>query len=399
MNQGAEHSAAIVRRRYHTSAGSVLYVLTTIFLAIGAINSQNNLLFFAFGIAAGAIIISGFVSGPALMRLRARRDVPATAEVGRPFVVRYTVWNQSRFWPAFGLLISEDRSTTTEPSPLGPVASSVQHVGARQTVRATASITPQARGIASLDRFTVSTTFPLGLARKSVTFGLPNAIIVRPRQMRLRSSILDRLSGGVSRLNSARNALGHGDEIYGLRAYAPGDAIRTIAWRASARAGTPVVRQTTMPAPARLWIEFRPSVTQLDPHERELAISLAASVARLADTQGFAVGVVGFGSTMLPRPGRRHIERVLDFLARLRVDSEEAPESRETVSRRDSSVVIAASTEPVGPGSVLLAVSEAATYLAPGQTLPDRSPPPVGRIRRAMGEFLGLENHLPETPR
>ncbi len=391
MSPSAEQSASVVRRRYHTSAGSVLYVLTTIFLAIGAINSQNNLLFFAFGIAAGAMVISGFVSGPALMRVRARRDVPATAEVGRPFVVRYTVWNLSRLWPAFGLAIVEEKLSDKAAGPLGDVASCVQHVGTRQTVRATSSITPRSRGLATLDRFTMSTTFPLGLARKSVTFGLPSTMIVRPRQLRLRAGLLDRLAGGVSRLTSARNALGQGDEIYGLRAYAPGDAIRSIAWRASARAGTPVVRQTTMPAPARLWIEFRPSIAILDPHDQEIAISLAASCARMADSHGFAVGVVGFGSTMLPRPGRRHIERVLDFLARLRVDAETPPESRGTVTRRDGSVVIAATPEPIGPGSIVLAVSQAHTYLAPGQELPVRSPPPIGRLRRAVGEFLGLE--------
>lgn len=389
MTKSAEQSAPIVRRRYHASAGSVLYIMTTMFLAIGAINSQNNLLFFAFGIAAGAIVISGFISGPALMGVRARRDLPASAEVGRPIVVRYTIWNRSRLWPAFGLTIAEEHAAGAESKELGAVRSCVHHVGAGQTVRATTTVIPRHRGLAPLDRFTICTTFPLGLTKKSVTFGLPATVIVRPRQLRLRSGLLDRLDGGVSRLSSARNVAGHGDEMYGLRDYVPGDAIRSIAWRASARSGSLVVRQTSQPAPARLWIELRHSLATLETQQQEVAISLAASVARAADAKGFAVGVTGFGANLLPKPGRRHIDRVLDLLAQLQVAASD-PSSQTVPARRDGVVVVAASAEGAPPGALVLVAPDASTYLAPGEQLPPNPPPPVGRVRRAVGEFLGL---------
>lgn len=391
MTKSAEQSAQIVRRRYHASAGSVLYIMTTMFLAIGAINSQNNLLFFAFGIAAGAIVISGFVSGPALMGVRARRDLPASVEVGRPIVVRYTIWNRSRLWPAFGLTIAEEHTSGAESKELGTVHSCVHHVGAGQTVRATTTVTPRHRGLAPLDRFTLSTTFPLGLTKKSVTFGLPTTVIVRPRQFRLRSGLLDRLDGGVSRLSSARNVAGHGDEMYGLRDYVPGDAVRSIAWRASARSGSLVVRQTSQPAPARLWIELRPSLAALEPHDQEVAISLAASIARAGDAKGFAVGVTGFGANLLPKPGRRHIDRVLDLLAQLQIATSD-PKIQSVSARRDGIVVVAASAEPAPPGALVIVVPEVATYLAPGEHLPPNPPRPMGRMRRAVGEFLGLNN-------
>lgn len=391
MTRRAEQSAPIVRRRYHASAGSVLYIMTTMFLAIGAINSQNNLLFFAFGIAAGAIVISGFVSGPALMGVRARRDLPVTVEVGRPIVVRYTIWNVSRLLPAFGLTITEDPGPATGVDKLGPIRSCVHHVGAGQAVRATTSITPIHRGVASLDRFTLSTTFPLGLTKKSVTFGLPTTVIVRPRQLSVRPGLLDHLDGGVSRLSSARNVAGHGDEMYGLRDYTPGDSLRSIAWRASARSGSLVVRQTSQPAPARLWIELRPSLATLSTHEQEIAVSLAASIARAADARGFAVGVTGFGASLLPKPGRRHIERVLDLLAQLQITTGDVP-GPSALARRDGVVVVAAAQEPAPPDAVFVSVADAAKYLAPGERLPPIPPPAVGRLRRAVGEFLGLDS-------
>ncbi|MBX3361184.1 MAG: DUF58 domain-containing protein [Phycisphaeraceae bacterium] len=386
-----DDAAAIVRRRYHASAGSLLYVLTTVFLAIGAINSQNNLLFFAFGIAAGAMVVSGFVSGPALMGVRARRDIPAHGEVGREIRIRYTVRNRSRFWPAFGLSIAERSDGASPDRSLGTVASCVQHVGAREEVRATIAVVPRHRGLVTLERFSISTTFPLGLTRKSVELSQRATLIIRPRTLRLRSGILDRLDGGQARLSSARNIAGHGEEIFGIRAYAPGDSMRSIAWRASARAGSLVVRQNALPAPARIWIDLRPSLSGLSPHEQEIAVSIAASISKLADSKGYAVGVVGFGSLVLPKPGKRHIETVLDLLARLRISADShavAP----SIRPRDAVVVIAADREPVPSGSLLLSVSEASSILAPEESLPEPPPIPPSRLRRALAGFLGLSD-------
>lgn len=384
-----DDSATIVRRRYHASAGSLLYVLTTVFLAIGAINSQNNLLFFAFGIAAGAMVVSGFVSGPALMGVRARRDLPAQGEVGREIRIRYTVRNRSRFWPAFGLSITERSDGATPEGALGPVASSVQHVGAREEVRSTVGIIPRHRGLVTLERFSISTTFPLGLTRKSIELSQRTTLIVRPRTLRLRSGILDRLDGGLARLSSARNAAGHGEEIFGIRAYAPGDSMRSIAWRASARSESLVVRQNALPAPARIWIDLRPSLSGLSPHEQEIAVSIAASISKLADSKGYAVGVVGFGSLVLPKPGKRHIETVLDLLARLRISADSHAVAA-SIRPRDAVVVIAADHEAVAPGSLLLSVKEAYSIVAPDESLPEPPPPPPSRLRRALSGFLGL---------
>jgi hypothetical protein len=44
----------VVSRRYHLHFPGLVYIATTVMLAFGAVQSQNNLLFWAFGIAVAA---------------------------------------------------------------------------------------------------------------------------------------------------------------------------------------------------------------------------------------------------------------------------------------------------------------------------------------------------------
>src|ERR1041385_4840021 len=57
-------------RRYHFHGPGLVYILVTLFIAMGAINSQNNLLFAALGLAIGGLLISGIISGGALLGVR-----------------------------------------------------------------------------------------------------------------------------------------------------------------------------------------------------------------------------------------------------------------------------------------------------------------------------------------
>jgi uncharacterized protein (DUF58 family) len=79
------------RRHYELHPPGVLYLVITLFLAIGSINSQNNLLFLAFGFAIAGFLLSGLISGPPLMKVRARRLSPQPGAVGEHAEIRYTL--------------------------------------------------------------------------------------------------------------------------------------------------------------------------------------------------------------------------------------------------------------------------------------------------------------------
>jgi uncharacterized protein (DUF58 family) len=131
----------------------------------------------------------------------------------------------------------------------------------------------------------------------------------------------------------ARAGLVHDPALFGgVRPFQPGDPLRRIHWRATARVGRPVSRRFE-PARSRQ-VMFVLDVQTLsgpawemswDPDAFEGLCVAAASLARAALDGGAAVGLAaaGFSGTsqriayLPPRAGRSQLGRVTDLLARL----------------------------------------------------------------------------------
>src|SRR5207247_862141 len=150
---------------YHFHAPGLLYAVVTFVLVLGAVNSQNNLLFWLFGLAVAGLIISGILSGASLMGLSVEREPPRRGAVGEDVVIRYRIRNRNRIFPSFALTIEElphwsgghraDWADRLER----PLAYAVC-VPARGIVVIETRARATARGPARLDAFRVSTTFP-----------------------------------------------------------------------------------------------------------------------------------------------------------------------------------------------------------------------------------------------
>ncbi|HRQ72155.1 MAG TPA: DUF58 domain-containing protein [Phycisphaerales bacterium] len=381
-----------VRRRYHLHLPGVVYAAVAVFTAVGAINSQNNLLFWLFGVAVAGLILSGFVSGSALMGVQVEREPIAESAVGGAVVIRYTVRNRNRFVPACALTITESQAvrrghaaptwTAHLPQPMAFVA----HVGPRQAVHAEAIVSPTRRGEATFSRITVSSAFPFGLTRKSVTFEQPQGAIVHPSPAPIRHGLLRTLrprgDGNAAALRSA----GVGGEYYGLREYSPGDSHRLIAWRASARTGQLVVRQTSRPAPRRLWIVLD-LAPETESHEtadplREEAVSLAAGVATAAFEYGYAVGlsIGGRGTRLAARSGRSALRALLTELALFDAPSLSPPGGQPAApppGRSDAFVVISERNAPgllMPGGAMKLSADKPEAWIASGAGQKAQSP-------------------------
>ena len=70
-------------------------------LLLGAMSSQNNLLFAIVGLALAAVIVSGFLAGSSIMGLRFARRVPARIEAETPARIVYSTYNKNRLISAF----------------------------------------------------------------------------------------------------------------------------------------------------------------------------------------------------------------------------------------------------------------------------------------------------------
>lgn len=328
-------SAKVLRRR-HFSGSGLIYIVVVALLGLGALNSQNNMLFFAFGLALAGALISGVVSGGILVNLSVERLPPRTAQVGVPMHVGYVLRNGSRWLPAFaiGLLEIPRRrrrsEARTEAAVLPPPRAFVDYIPVRSETRIDAVVVPTRRGLHTFHAVRASTSFPLGITRKSVTFlpdreSPPARCIVRPEVVPLRPEALRRVAAVASEGERSSPSIGQGDEFFSIREYAPGDSSRQIAWRPSARTGQLLVRENAALSPVRLWVGVVLMPDETDPVRadqlNERALSLAASLIARAGQDGAEVGLAIPSCALFtpPRHGVRHAEKLLDQLAVLDV--------------------------------------------------------------------------------
>jgi uncharacterized protein (DUF58 family) len=359
-----------VERRYHHHMPGIVFVGFTIIVALGAVNSQNNLLFLALGLCLGALVISGVISGTSLLGVRLRREIPASSTCLRPVDITYQVTNANRWFTSLGLVVEEvlpptlraRRSsgvawwkfrlvtgTATTTRPRAPAAF-IPSVPPRSAITVRARVTPLRRGWLRLPSVRVWTTFPFGLSRKSIRFDQESFVLVRPGVLELKPGILQGLLTHGPDGERASGRLGTGDEFYGIREYVPGDSPRRVAWRSSARrasaGGSLVIRQNLAPAPPMFWVVLRLD-SGVGEAANERAILLAASLlAAIADAHAAVgvfvlnarvdgreagsvptdagAGILGRGDDVLraePRSGGAHLAHMLTQLAMARSTS------------------------------------------------------------------------------
>lgn len=335
-----------MRRRYHLHLPGLLYLTLVVLVGLAAANRPNNLLVWVFAAMLAAVLLSGVVSGPMLMRLRAVRIAPRTARVGEAIVVRYSVTNESGLWPVFALFVRE-------LSKLRGSRAFVQHVGPHETVVAESVYWPERRGPLRFGPFRVETVFPFGLVLKSVRFDEPAECLVFPRIERLRPAALASLAqGGVAGPSTSSRA-GPGSDFLGIREYRPGDSLRHISWRRSATTGQLAVIERSVDAPPRIHVvldlrrateELRVDAATRAPRDlEEDAIVLAASILAQADREGdeTRLSVVGLPSPAMPmRRGHWHLQKELATLAALELDAPRDARARPAADRERATVIV-----------------------------------------------------------
>ncbi len=351
-----------IRRSYRPTLTGALYVLTSLLLAVGAINGQNNLLFWAFGMAVSGLLVSGVVSGASLMGVRASRRVDARAVAGGSIELEYEVFNHNRVLPCVGLNLTEHAGTPA--TGVGLVArpaeafATIVSVGARQSVTVRGRFPALSRGRLELGEFEVWSLFPFGVMRKSVRFQSPARVLVRPRPLRIPREAFDAAVREGHGVTSARHAVAGvrgGDDYFSLREYSQGDASRDIAWKRSAVTETPLVKVYMPRRTSRVWLAL--SLAGPSVEESEKIISAAAGMVELAAEQRIEIGLWAPGARadgrdvmIRPASGAAAYGLVLDALAELVVPARHAGRSI-PASSGDRVVNIHAGTGAQGSGA------------------------------------------------
>ena len=314
-----------------TPAGRWFALASGVFVMYGSVSLQlQGYVLVAY--AAGLWTVAGTAMLLYRPRVELRVSAPGAVYADQPFAVDLLVRQRSRFRGADLVVVPnrlplEIRCGQEDGLPLPDL---------RRNGSAAASF-PMAcprRGTYLLKGFRVETGFPFGMLRARQTFREQRPLLVYPK-----FTPIDRLILGAPRRQpvggvaiSARG--GESMEYLGNRDYRPGDNVRDIDWRATARSDRPVVRE---------WIDehvLRAVVlldTQLDVAERgrwklpwraatpapgeafEAACSLAAAVAEALLRQDYRIDalVIAHAVHEMPTLGSP-LHAVLERLALVR---------------------------------------------------------------------------------
>jgi uncharacterized protein (DUF58 family) len=209
------------------------YLITTLVLAISAVNTGNNALYLGVSLMLGSLLLSGMASKGGLKHLHA--DIGGIDEVwaGRPAHATLRLRNSSRIWNIRDVVLTSE--ALAEPV-LIPV------VPRRQTVTVEALFLFRKRGLAHVHAIDSYTRYPFGFFLKKRRIPVSSDVIVYPQILADDgSSERFRASAGEQ---VVANRPGISSEIHSFREYATGDSLRHVHWKKSASLGRWIMKQT-----------------------------------------------------------------------------------------------------------------------------------------------------------
>ncbi len=275
------------------------------------------------------IPLASFVVGRVLMRgLTCRRSpVPACGE-GERTSVTLTVENSGRL-PKMFLRVADNLPASLQA--VGDPAPLILHLGAGESTEISYTLEAEKRGAYSLGPTLVSSTDPLGFYPHTQTIPSSSEMLVYPIVLTLRQMAATGGGAWGQREQDSTVAQGGGLDFHGVRDYQPGDELRRVHWRTTARTGKLAVMEYTQGTASNILVA-------LDLHAAsyadtgtgresalEYAIKMTASVCDYLLRQGHSLQVV---LPTLPPPA-------IGGLLTLR-DSAELPLLLETLARAEA---------------------------------------------------------------
>ncbi|MGK0716161.1 DUF58 domain-containing protein [Leucobacter sp. W1153] len=207
----------------------------------------------------------------------------------------------------------------------------VPMLGGQQSATMSAVVPAMRRGVVRVGPLTVARRDPLGMLGREVTWPDSHLVHVHPVTAPLppgTAGLVRDLEGAPSRRLTDADL-----SFHAVREYAPGDALRNVHWKSTAKTGTLMVRQFEESQTARVAVLFdarRDEYASDD--EFELGVSLAASLSVQAVREGRERFIASTWAPGRVRPSvdgveevpSRDVVQLLDAWAELRPATEHA---------------------------------------------------------------------------
>lgn len=293
-------------RRLSVTRSGFIFLLIIFLLLLAAFNTGENLFYLVTSAVSSILLLSLWASRKGIRRLTLQRRLPESVHRDEPFGSVLTLRNDQKIWPAIGLSLNSE--AWQQPLWLDGIAP-----GEEVELRAYASL-PK-RGLHPMPPVEVTTSFPFGVFERTFCPQDDATVLVFPKVYPLRKRVLDDLDDSGQ---SPKVSFNDGDEFFSLREYVPGDDIRHISWKISARLGTLIIRELEPSISRMVLIVFDTRCTQktiYDSDQLERAMDLAASLAINLLDQHFSVGLAMPGQQVDLGKGKTHGTIILETLA------------------------------------------------------------------------------------
>ena len=292
-----------LKRPRPTARGWTLGAVGVVALVASALFGRTDVLFVGvfLTVLPLAAMISVTVDRPRLTVTRSFH--PDVVAVGEQATIVTAARNQSpRPSPAARWRESAPAVVGVQPSAPFPRLGAHQPdaVRGRDTVVLRQDVVPERRGAHAVGPLIVSRTDPFGVAYAEYAIGQPRQLLVTPRVVPLSRGELDVAHSEGTEHELLRHSIPSADELI-AREYRPGDPLRRVHWRATARHDQLMVRQEEQRSNPESWllVDTRAVAGADGPAEFETLVDLVASIGVHLLDEGFVVSVVETGERQL----------------------------------------------------------------------------------------------------
>jgi uncharacterized protein (DUF58 family) len=280
MRRSSEADGAISTNPLILTSEGVIWIAVTLLLGVvGWYKSISLVLLLAYLMFA-LLLLNGVLARAQARRVLAQRTPTPPVFAGEETAITVNVTNTGK---QNATVLVKDQVGSEQANWL------VHRLTGGEAIACTTRLRLRTRGLFAATPVRVGSAFPLGLIQYEKAGGPGAELVVLPAPGvadpdTLRRWIL-RYAGGDGRARKVlRRATTDQADVRGIRPYRPGDAIRNIHWRSSARRRELMVREyDTAPAPDLIMIvEPWLPVNPLPQHRENLeaALSLAVTIAR-----------------------------------------------------------------------------------------------------------------------
>jgi uncharacterized protein (DUF58 family) len=327
--QAVRDRFARIRRTLGITLYGLIALLGAVFLwAIAAVIAGKAMYIFAYGLL--LLFVMSFFISPKLKLVGERAGLFPRASEGDRLEVNLKLQAKRRA----STFILEERV----PARLGSIVKvPITRLPSGQEVEHTYSVRCSRRGVYQVGPLVAVAGDPLGLRQRETVIAEPFELLVHPRVELVSDRPLTRQFEDPPMRPPVSKPWPSGLEFYGMREYVPGDDLRRIVWRASARTGKIMVREAEQGITDKITIILD---TDRGSHSRdgeglsesfEAGIRAAASLGVRHLREGYEVKIetnAGPLTRTLRGPDKQLL--MLDALARLEL----AREPLESVIRR-----------------------------------------------------------------